>query len=148
MDVILLEKVRNVGGIGDKVSVRPGYGRNFLIPNGKAVRASADNLAKFEAERSELEAKATQALISAQARGAKFAGLVVRVSAKAGDEGKLFGSIGTRDIADAVSAAGAEIAKHEVLLPNGPLRHLGEFDIDLQLHADVKATVKIAIVAE
>jgi len=148
MDVILLEKVRNVGGIGDKVSVRPGYGRNFLIPNGKAVRASADNLAKFEAERSELEAKATQALISAQARGAKFAGLVVRVSAKAGDEGKLFGSIGTRDIADAVSAAGAEIAKHEVLLPNGPLRHLGEFDIDLQLHADVKATVKIAVVAE
>jgi len=148
MDVILLEKVRNVGGIGDKVSVRPGYGRNFLIPNGKAVRASADNLAKFEAERSELEAKATQALISAQARGSKFAGLVVRVSAKAGDEGKLFGSIGTRDIAEAVSAAGAEIGKHEVLLPNGPLRHLGEFDIDLQLHADVKATVKIAVVAE
>ena len=148
MEVILLEKVRNLGGIGDKVSVRPGFGRNFLIPNGKAVRASADNLAKFEAARSELEAKATQALISAQSRAAKFAGLVVRVSAKAGDEGKLFGSIGTRDIADAVSAAGAEIAKHEVLMPNGPLRHLGEFDVELQLHADVKTSVKITVVAE
>lgn len=148
MDVILLEKVRNLGGIGDKVSVRPGFGRNFLIPNGKAVRASADNLAKFEAARSELEAKATQALIHAQARAAQFAGLVVRIGAKSGDEGKLFGSVGTRDISDAVTKAGAEISKHEVLLPNGPLRHIGEFDIDLQLHSDVKTTVKVAVVAE
>jgi len=147
MDVILLEKVGGLGNLGDKVRVKGGFGRNFLIPYGKAVSASADNVAKFEARRAELEQHASERLASAQARGEKLAGLKVTISANAGDEGKLFGSIGTRDVADAVTAAGHEVGKHEVRMPNGVIRAIGEYAIDVQLHSDVTATVTVVVVA-
>ena len=147
MQVILLDKVANLGNLGDQVNVRPGYGRNFLIPNGKAVMATPDNKAHFEARRAELEKAAADVLAVAQARAEKINGSTVEITGKAGDEGKLFGSIGTADIATAVSAAGTEVAKHEVRMPEGPLRNLGEFDVELQLHTDVNATVKVKIVA-
>ncbi len=149
MQVILLEKVAKLGRLGDEVKVRPGYGRNYLIPNGKAVMATPDNKAQFEARRQELEKAAAEALAAAQARAAKLNELSVQIACKAGDEGKLFGSIGTADIASAVSAAaGIEVAKSEVRLPAGALRNVGEYDIDLQLHADVEAQVKVTVVAE
>lgn len=147
MDVILLEKVGGLGNLGDKVRVKGGFGRNFLIPYGKAVSATADNLAKFEAQRAELEKSAAERLAAAQARAEKLAGLKVTIAANAGDEGKLFGSIGTRDIADAVTAAGHEVGKHEVRMPNGVIRAIGEVEIDLQLHSDVTATITVAVVA-
>lgn len=147
MDVILLEKIKNLGALGDRVKVKPGYGRNFLIPQGKAVPANERNVAEFEARRAELERNAADALAGAQARAERLAALAVTISAKAGDEGKLFGSVGTRDIADAVTAAGEEVCKSEVRLPNGPLRNTGEYDVDLQLHGDIFATVKVAVVA-
>jgi len=147
MQVILLDKVANLGSLGDQVNVRPGYGRNFLIPNGKAVMATPDNKAQFEARRAELEKAAAEVLAAAQARAEKINGTTVEIAGKAGDEGKLFGSIGTVDIAAAVSAAGTEVSKQEVRLPEGVLRNLGEYDVDLQLHADVAATVKVKIVA-
>ena len=149
MDIILLDKIANLGTLGDKVSVKPGYARNFLIPQGKAVMATKDNLAKFEARRAELEARLNADLAAAQARAAELAALEgVVIASKAGDEGKLFGSIGTRDIADAVSAKGVKLAKSEVRLPNGNLRNIGEFDVQVQLHSDVFGTVKITVVAE
>lgn len=148
MQIILLEKVENLGTLGQVVSVRPGYGRNFLIPRGKATVASPENRAKYEARRVELEKAAAAALAAAQARAASLEGKVVTIPSRAGDEGRLFGSVGTRDIAEAVTAAGVEIAKHEVRLPNGALRHTGEFTIELHLHADVNAHVKIVIVPE
>lgn len=149
MDVILLEKVGKLGNIGDKVAVKPGYGRNFLIPQGKALPANEKNLAEFEARRAELEAAAAEKTSEAQVRADKLAELdVVTITAKSGDEGKLFGSIGTRDIADAITAAGVEVTKAEVKLPEGALREVGEFDIDLQLHTEVFQTVKVAVVAE
>jgi len=147
MQIILLDKVTNLGNLGDQVNVRPGYGRNFLIPNGKAVMATPDNKAHFEARRAELEKAAADVLAIAQARADKINDSTVEIASKAGDEGKLFGSIGTADIAEAVSAAGTEVAKQEVRLPEGPLRHLGEFDVELQLHTDVSAIVKVKIVA-
>lgn len=147
MDVILLEKVGGLGNLGDKVRVKGGFGRNFLIPYGKAVSATADNLAKFEAQRAELERSAAERLAAAQARAEKLVGLKVTIAANAGDEGKLFGSIGTRDIADAVTAAGHEVGKHEVRMPNGVIRAIGEVEIDLQLHSDVTATITVAVVA-
>ena len=145
MQIILLEKVENLGTLGQVVSVRPGYGRNFLIPRGKATVASPENRAKYEARRVELEKAAVAILAAAQARAASLEGKVVTVSSRAGDGGRLFGSIGARDIADAVTAAGVAIAKHEVRLPNGALRHAGEFSSELHLHADVNAHVKIVI---
>lgn len=149
MQVILLEKVANLGQLGDEVKVRPGYGRNYLIPNGKAVMATSDNKAQFEARRQELEKAAAEAVAAAEARAAKLSELNVEIACKAGDEGKLFGSVGTADIATAVSAAaGIEIAKNEVRLPTGALRHTGEYDIDLHLHADVEVQVKVTIVPE
>jgi large subunit ribosomal protein L9 len=149
MDIILLDKIANLGTLGDKVSVKPGYARNFLIPQGKAVMATKDNLAKFEARRAELEARMNAELAASQARAAELAALEgVVIASKAGDEGKLFGSIGTRDIADAVSAKGVKLAKSEVRLPTGNLRTTGEFDVQVQLHSDVLATVKITVVAE
>ncbi len=148
MEIILLEKVQNLGGIGDRVKVRPGYGRNYLIPQGKAVIANAENVAKFEQRRAELEQKAAEAHAAAQARADKLAELSVELVSKAGEEGKLYGSIGTRDIAEAVSAAGVELHKNEVRLPEGPIRQAGEYEIAVQLHADVSGTVKINIVAE
>lgn len=148
MEVILLEKVSNLGNLGEKVNVRSGYGRNFLIPQGKAVSATEENVAAFEARRAELEKAAAETLAAAQARADKLNGLSVTLTQKAGDEGKLFGSVGTQDIADACTAAGVEVAKSEVRMPTGAIREVGEFDVDVQLHSDVTATVKVAIVAE
>lgn len=148
MEVILLDKIARLGGLGDKVNVKSGFARNFLIPQGKAVMATKDNLAAFEARRAELEAKLADVLAAAEARAAQVAGLEkVVIATKAGDEGKLFGSIGTRDIADAITAAGVAVAKGEVRLPTGVLRTTGEYDIALQLHSDVKTSVKVEIVA-
>ncbi len=148
MEVILLEKIRNLGGLGDKVKVRPGYGRNFLIPQGKAVAATTANIAAFEARRAELEKQQQEAVAAAEARAESLNGLEVTIAARSGDEGKLFGSIGTRDLADAITAAGIEVEKHEVLLPEGALRHTGEYEVDLALHSDVTATVKVNVVPE
>lgn len=149
MDIILLDKIANLGGLGDQVSVKAGYARNFLFPQGKAVPATKDNVAKFEARRAELEAKIAEALTAAQARADQLAALeAVTIASPAGDEGKLFGSVGTRDIADAITAAGVTVTKAEVKLPTGTLRELGEYEIDVQLHSDVTATVKVVIVAE
>ena len=149
MNIILLDKVANLGGLGDQVSVKSGYARNFLFPQGKAVPATKLNVEKFDARSAELEAKITEVLAAAQARADQLTALEpVSIAAPAGDEGKLFGSIGTRDIADAVSAAGVKVTKAEVKLPTGTLRDLGEYDIDVQLHAEVTTTVKVVIVAE
>ncbi len=148
MDVILLEKVENLGGLGDKVRVRPGYARNFLIPSGKAKYATAENIAEFEARRAELEKAAAEALATAQARKEKLDGVEVTVTAKSGSEGKLFGSVGTVDIADALQAAGAEVEKREIRMPEGPIRQAGEYEFVVHLHTDVNATVKVNVVAE
>jgi large subunit ribosomal protein L9 len=148
MDVILLEKVGKLGELGDKVSVKAGFGRNFLIPQGKAVSATKENLARFEERRAELEKAAAEKLASAQSRAEQLNELVVTVKAMAGDEGKLFGSIGSKDIADAITAAGTEVSKSEVRLPNGALRNIGHFEIDVQLHAEVTATITLNIEAE
>jgi large subunit ribosomal protein L9 len=145
MQVILLEKVGKLGDLGDQVNVKAGYGRNFLIPLGKAVPASASNVADFETRRAELEAVAAAKVAAAQARADKLAGVVVTMESNAGEEGKLFGSIGTRDIADAISATGNEVAKSEVKMPEGVIRELGEYDISVQLHSDVTTVVKVVV---
>lgn len=148
MEVILLEKVRNLGALGDKVKVRAGYGRNYLIPRGKAVMASADNIAKFEARRAELEQAAAEALAAAEARAAKLAELgAVTISHNAGDEGKLFGSVGTHDIADAICAAGVEVKRQEIAMPEGAIRQVGEYELDVNLHTDVTQIIKVNVVA-
>jgi large subunit ribosomal protein L9 len=149
MEVILLEKVGKLGGIGDKVTVKPGFGRNYLVPHGMALPATAKNLEEFEARRAELEAAAAEKTAEATARKDKLAELdEITITANAGDEGKLFGSIGARDIAEAITAAGVEIAKSEVKLPEGALREVGEFEIDIQLHTEVFETVKVVVAAE
>ena len=149
MDVILLETIGNLGGLGDKVSVKPGYGRNYLIPQGKAVPATETNLAEFEARRAELERAAAEARTKAQGRAEALQALeTITIGANAGEEGKLFGSIGTRDIATAIVEAGCEVDKSEVRLPDGALRETGEYSIALQLHADVMAEVSIHVIAE
>ena len=148
MDVILLEKIANLGNLGDKVNVKGGYARNFLLPQGKATAATAANVEAFEARRAELEKQAAEKKAEADARAAKLADLTVTIAANSGDEGKLFGSIGTRDIAEAVSAAGYPLEKAEVRLPNGALRNTGEFDVAVHLHTDVETTLKLIIVAE
>jgi large subunit ribosomal protein L9 len=148
MEVILLEKIKNLGALGTKVSVKSGYGRNFLIPQGKAVPATVRNVAEFEARRAELERKASEAQAAAQLRADRISALAVVIAAKAGDEGKLFGSVGTRDIAEAVSKLGEAVDKSEVRLPNGALRNTGDFDIDLQLHDEVTVTIKVTVVSE
>jgi large subunit ribosomal protein L9 len=148
MDIILLQKVDNLGGLGDKVSVKGGYGRNYLIPSGRAVAATAENIKAFEARRAELEKEAAEKLAAAEQRKVALDGMNLTISCKAGDEGRLFGSIGTADIAKAVTDAGAELAKKEVLLPNGAFRIAGEYEVDLHLHADVDATIKLNIVPE
>jgi large subunit ribosomal protein L9 len=147
MEVILLEKIANLGNLGDKVNVKSGYGRNYLLPQGKATAATAANIAVFEARRAELEKAAAEKKAVAEARAAQLADLQITISAVAGDEGKLFGSIGTQDIADALSAAGVAVEKSEVRMPNGTIRHLGEFEVDVHLHTDVEATVKLTVVA-
>lgn len=148
MDVILLQRIKNLGALGDKVSVKSGYGRNFLIPQGKAVSATEANSAAFEARRAELERQEAALLTSAQQRAEQLGEVNVVITAKAGDEGKLFGSIGTRDIADALTASGLEVDRTEVRLPNGALRNTGEYNIAVQLHHDVTAEVLVTIIAE
>ncbi len=148
MEVILLEKVGKLGAIGDKVAVKAGFGRNYLIPNGKAVMANAANVAEFESRRAELEAAAAEKKAAAEARAAQLAELAVTIEANSGDEGKLFGSIGTRDIADAITAAGVEVTKTEIRLPTGALREVGEYEIDVQVHSEVTQAVKLSVVAE
>jgi large subunit ribosomal protein L9 len=148
MELILLQKVRNLGTLGDKVVVKPGYGRNFLLPQGKAVRVNAANLAAFEQRRAEYEAKANTTLADAEARKAKLADVSVTISAHASAEGKLFGSVGPRDIAESLVAAGHTVNKGEVILGEGPLRHTGEFDVVISLHADVQTSVKVIVVAD
>jgi len=149
MEVILLDKIAKLGGLGDKVSVKSGYARNYLLPQGKAVFASNDNVEHFEARRADLEAKLATVLAAAEARAAKVVELAeVTIASKSGDEGKLFGSIGTRDIADAITAAGVEVAKAEVRLPLGALREVGEFEIAIHLHHDVDTSIKVVVIAE
>jgi large subunit ribosomal protein L9 len=149
MNVILLDKIANLGSLGDQVSVKAGYARNFLLPFGKAVVANAANVEVFEARRADLEAKLAAELATATARAEKLTALeAVVIASKAGDEGKLFGSIGNRDIADAVTAAGVELAKSEVRLPLGALRTTGNFEVEVQVHTEVKALVKVTVVAE
>lgn len=149
MDVILLETVGNLGGLGDQVSVKAGFGRNYLLPQGKAVPATAENVAEFEARRAELEAAAAAALTAAEKRADAINGMgTVTITMKAGDEGKLFGSVGTRDIAEAATAAGTAIDKSEVKLPEGALREIGEYEVAIQVHANVMATLTLAVVAE
>jgi large subunit ribosomal protein L9 len=149
VEVILLEKIRNLGSLGQRVKVKAGYGRNFLIPKGKAVYATNENVKKFEARRAELEkAEAESLKLAAEKQNALSALNVVTISAKAGEEGKLFGSIGTRDIADAITKAGVEITKSDVSLPNGVLRQVGEYDIEIELHGDLNAIVKVHIIPE
>ena len=148
MEVILLEKVKNLGDIGDRVKVRPGYGRNYLIPFRKAVPATPENIQRFEAERAELERKAKEQLEAAQQRKEQLEGLTVTITSKAGDEGRLFGSVGVRDIAEAVTAAGVPLAKNEVSLPEGPIRTVGEYEVTVHLHPDVEGRVKVNVVPE
>lgn len=148
MEIILLQKVANLGNIGDRVKVKSGYGRNYLLPQGKATIATTDNIAKFEARRAELEKQAQEELAAAQARAAKLDGFKLAISAKAGTEGKLFGSIGTTDIAESLNKAGYKIERSEVRLGGGPIRHVGEHVVQLQFHADVVVEVPVIVAAE
>lgn len=143
-----MKKVDQLGGLGDKVSVRPGYGRNYLIPSGFAVPATEANLKAFDERRAELEKQASESLAAAESRREKLDGLTVTVARKAGDEGKLFGSVGTQDIATAVQEMGMELERQEVRLPEGPYRAAGEYEVTLHLHADVDATIKLEIIPE
>ena len=148
MQVILLEKLANLGTLGDIVKVRAGYARNFLIPQGKAKRATEANMAEFERKRADLEKAQNEGLLSAQERAAKLEGLLVQVTQKAGVDGRLFGSVTNYDIAEALKVQGFEVVKGAVRLPHGPLKHLGEYDIVLDLHSDAKATIKVSVLAE
>ncbi len=148
MQLILLQKVTNLGGLGDKVNVKPGYGRNFLVPQGKAVRATEANVQAFETKRAEYVAKSNALLGDAEARKAKLEGASVTLKANASTEGKLFGSVGPRDIAEAFTNAGFPLNKSEVVMGQGPLRKTGEFDVLVHLHADVETKVKVTIVPE
>jgi len=148
MKLILLQKVVNLGGLGDKVDVKPGYGRNFLVPYGKAVPATAANVAAFEAKRAEYEAKADAVLAAAQARLAGLQDASVTITANASTEGKLFGSVGARDIADAFTAAGHKLEKSEVIMSEGAFRRIGEFEVTVHLHADVETKVKVIVAPE
>ena len=149
MQVILLETIKNLGDLGSVVDVRPGYGRNFLIPQGKALPATKNNLAEVEERRAELEKQAAELLSAAEARAEKLAEATITVGAKSGDEGKLFGSVGTANIADAISEqTGVAVEKAEVKLPLGAIRQTGEYEIDLSLHADVTVTIKLPVVPQ
>ena len=148
MDVILLEKIDRLGTLGDIVKVKPGYARNFLLPTGKAKMATETNIKELEVRRAELEAKAAKNLTDAQARKAALEGFAVSLTAKSGAEGKLFGSVGTHDIAEAATAAGHKVEKKEVRMPNGSIRIAGVYDIELHLHTDVNATIKVTVIGE
>ncbi len=145
MKLILLEKVANLGDLGETVDVKPGYGRNFLMPKGMAVAATKDNVAMFEERRAELEAAAQDKLSKAERRAAELNQVVLKIEANASDEGKLFGSIGPREIADAVTETGVELEKSEVIMGEGPIRQTGAYDIPIQLHADVVAEIKVIV---
>jgi large subunit ribosomal protein L9 len=148
MDVILLQKVANLGGIGDRVKVKSGYGRNYLLPSGRATLATASNVARFEARRAELEKQANEEHQSAQERAESLRDFRLTITAKAGTEGKLFGSVGTNDIAEGCTAAGHKVSRSEVRLPNGPIRTVGEHQVTVHLHTDVEVTLTVIIVAE
>ena len=148
MNVILLEKVPNLGNIGDQVSVKAGFGRNFLIPHGKAVFATADNIADFESRRAELEKAAAGALAVAEKRAAGLAGVELNIASRAGDEGKLFGSIGVRDIIAELATLGHEVDRGEVRMPDGALRMTGSYALDVTVHPDVSAQITVVVVAE
>ena len=148
MEVILLEKVANLGDLGDKVAIKAGYGRNYLVPQGKAIAATAEKIKEFEARRAKLEKAAAEKLTTANSRAKALAKLEIVISHKAGEEGKLFGSVGTQNIADAITEAGAKVEKHEVRMPDGVIRQIGTYDIDINLHSDVIVTMPINIAAE
>ena len=148
MEVILLEKIANLGALGDRVTVKAGYGRNYLIPQAKAVAATADNVEAFESRRDELEKEAAQILSAAEARATAVAALELTISANAGEEGKLFGSVGARDIAQAAADAGVELDRSEIRLPDGPVREVGEYAIEVGLHPEVETSLKVIVVPE
>jgi large subunit ribosomal protein L9 len=148
MQVILLEKILNLGGIGDKVKVKPGFARNFLLPQRKAVMATESNVAKFEKQRAELEKKAKEALMLAEARAESLQKLVISITVKATEEGRIFGSVNTRDVVEAIKNAGGQIDKKEVILPKGPIHEVGDHEVRLQLHTDVSLPMIIKVVAE
>lgn len=148
MEVILLEKVSNLGNLGDKVNIKAGYGRNYLVPQGKAVPATAKKIEEFEARRAELEKAAAEKFAAAEARMNALNKLAIVIAHKAGDEGKLFGSVGTHAIADAIAAAGVKVDKQEVRLPHGVIRQVGEYAVDINLHTDATATLSIKVIAE
>jgi large subunit ribosomal protein L9 len=148
MQIILMEKVVNLGGLGDVVKVKDGYARNFLIPHGKAKRATEVNIKEFENRRAELEKKAAEIYAAAQARAEKLEGLMVQISAKAGVDGRLFGSVTNSDISEAIAAQGFEVKKAEILLPHGPLKQIGDYPITLSLHTDIKAHVTVSVLGE
>lgn len=148
MQVILLERVNNLGDLGDEVNVKPGFARNFLVPHGKAVQANETNRAVFEGRRAELERNASDKLTQAKGRAAPLEEFVLTMAVKAGEEGRLYGSVGTQDIASAITAAGHEIARSEVRMPEGVIRATGEYDIALQLHSDVSVDIKVVVEAE
>ncbi|SEA80983.1 large subunit ribosomal protein L9 [Thiothrix caldifontis] len=148
MQIILLKKVENLGTLGSVVSVRPGYARNFLIPQGKAKMATKANLEAFEARRAELEAEAEAILAAAQARRDQLSDMVLTIKGKAGNEGKLFGSVSNIEIAEAIQAAGIAIERREIRMPDGAIRHLGEFEIGIHLHAEVDTAIKVVVEAE
>lgn len=148
MEVILLQKIEKLGNLGDQVSVKPGYGRNYLIPKGKAVEATSENQTRFEARRAELESKAQETLTKAERRREQLADLEITLSVKAGTEGRLFGSVSAADIASAVSAAGIDLHKQEIRMPEGPIRQIGEYEIPVHLHADINTQIRVKVIAE
>lgn len=148
MEIILLEKVQNLGDLGEKVSVKPGYGRNYLVPQGKAVPATKENVAMFESRRAELEEAAAGRMAKAEARRDAMQDVSIEIVANASEEGKLYGSIGPREIAIAVSDAGHPLEKSEVIMGEGPIRNTGEFDVLIQLYAEVETTIKVCVIAE
>jgi large subunit ribosomal protein L9 len=148
MEVILLEKIANLGNLGDKVTIKSGYGRNYLVPKGKAVAATAKKIAEFEARRAELEKAAAEKLSAAQKLGNELSKLQITITHKAGDEGRLFGSVGTHNIAEAITAAGIAVEKQQIRLPHGAIRHIGDYPIDINLHSDVIVTLSIKIAPE
>lgn len=148
MEVILLEKIANLGNLGDKVTIKAGYGRNYLIPQGKAVPATSTKIAEFEARRAELEKFAAEKFATAQARADALSKLSIIITHKAGDEGRLFGSVGTHNIAEAITAAGVAVEKQEIRLPHGAIRHLGDFDVAINVHSDITITLPIKIAPE
>jgi large subunit ribosomal protein L9 len=148
VNVILLDRIANLGELGDEVAVKAGFARNYLIPKGKAVRATKENRELFEGRRAELERTANERLGAARGRAEALTGVSITVAAKAGDEGKLYGSVGTQDVAEALLAAGHEVDRNEVRMPEGPIRQIGEYEIAVQLHSNVTATIHLAVVPE